>query len=162
MRAMIPSFGLSLLVAASFASCIAPTPDVGVEVVSYKTLISRNLIHLNQLQVGMTKAEVFEVMGDFAGETIDSLVPNPFTTEPFVVGSTPYEALHYLTRKYPPFTRIKLSQATPVVLRDGRVIGWGAGVLEQAQSGGYEDSTAGEPAATAVAPEPARAAAEQR
>jgi hypothetical protein len=155
------SVGLALVVAVPFPACVGPTPDVGVEVVSYKTLLSRNLINLNKLQIGMTKAEVSQVMGDFAGETIDSLVPNPFTTEPFLVGPTPYEALHYLTRKYPPFTSIKLSQATPVVLRDGRLIGWGTGVLEQARSGGYEGSTAGEPSSTAVAPETERAATEQ-
>jgi hypothetical protein len=30
-----------------------------------------------------------------------------------------------MTEKYLPFTRISESQATPVVLKNGKVIGWG-------------------------------------
>jgi len=109
-----------------------------VETVSYKTLLSRNVTNLNKLSLGMTKAEVIKVMGTFSSETHDSVVPNPYKTEPFLVGKTQYEALYYLTRKYPPFTSIKVTQATPVVLRDGKVIGWSTDTLRAAKAGKFE------------------------
>lgn len=122
---------LILLFALHIASCASH----GVEMVSYKTLLARNLTNLNNLSVGMTKQEVVQVMGNFASKTNDSLVPNPYKTEAFLVGQTQYEAMYYLTQKYPPFTSIKLSQATPVVLKDGKVIGWGAEILKSIKAG---------------------------
>jgi hypothetical protein len=86
----------------------------------------------------MTKPQVMQIMGNFAAKTGDSLVPNPYKTEPFIVGKTQYEALYYMTRKYPPFTSIKLSQATPVVLREGQVIGWSVDALQSAKAGRFE------------------------
>ncbi|OGI45661.1 MAG: hypothetical protein A2637_07270 [Candidatus Muproteobacteria bacterium RIFCSPHIGHO2_01_FULL_65_16] len=126
-----------LLVAVSIASCSGTTED-GVEIVSYKTMLSRNLSNLNKLSVGMTKSQVMDIMGNFAAKTGDSLIPNPYKTEPFSAGKAQYEALYYLTRKYPPFTSIKLSQATPVVLKAGKVIGWSVDALQKARAGGIE------------------------
>jgi hypothetical protein len=83
----------------------------------------------------MTKAEVVATMGSFVARTRDSLIPNPYKIEPFSVGKKQYEVLYYLTRKYPPFTSIKLSQATPVVLEDGKLIGWDVTALQRARSG---------------------------
>ena len=80
-------------------------------------------------------------MGSFSAETRDALVPNPYTIEPFTVGKSQYETLYYLTHKYPAFTPIKISQATPVVLKDGRVIGWGLGTLQEARAGKFENNS---------------------
>lgn len=107
----------------------------GVETVAYKTMLSRNLANLNKLSAGMTKAEVVDTMETFHAKTPDSLVPNPYETEAFAVGATQYEVLYYMTRKYPPFTPIKRSQATPVVLKEGRVAGWGDEALQKARAG---------------------------
>ena len=127
-----------LLLLAVFAASCAHMGDDGTEMVSYSTMLSRNLTNLNKLAVGMTREEVVQTMGTFASRTSDSLVPNPYRTEPFLVGTTQYEALYYLTRKYPPFTSIKLSQATPVVLKNGKVIGWSNDTLRSARAGNYE------------------------
>lgn len=113
-------------------------PD-GPEKVSYRTLISRNVVNLNKLALGMTKEEVMDTMGRFVASTRNSVVPNPYKTEPFSQDGKQYEALYYMTRKYPPFTSIKLSQATPVVLEDGRVIGWSLSVLENARAGQVDE-----------------------
>ena len=129
---------LVLLVAISAVSCVAQVSDDGTEMVSYKTLLSRNLVNLNKLSVGMTKEQVMRIMGNFASKTGNSHIPNPYKTEPFIVGKTQYEALYYMTRKYPPFTSIKLSQATPVVLKEGKVIGWSVGTLQNAKAGRHE------------------------
>lgn len=110
---------LALLVAVSTVSCASLSNDDGTEMVSYTTLLSRNLANLNKLSVGMTKEQVMQIMGGFAAKTRDSLIPNPYKTEPFIVGKTQYEALYYMIRKYSPFTPIKLSQCTPVILKEG-------------------------------------------
>lgn len=128
---------LVLFFSISTASCASLIND-GTEMVSYKSLLSRNLMNLNKLSVGMKKLQVTEIMGNFAAKTGDSLVPNPYTTEPFSVRGTQYEALYYMTRKYPPFTPIKLSQATPVVLKEGQLIGWSVETLQSAKAGKFE------------------------
>jgi hypothetical protein len=127
-----------LFIAALAASCAMGTSDDGAEMVSYRTLLSRNVSNLNKLSLGMTKPQVVETMGNIAASTSNSVVPNPYKTEPFLVGKTQYEALYYMTRKYPPFTSIKLTQATPVVLREGKVIGWSVQTLQAARAGKYE------------------------
>lgn len=129
---------LALFIVISAGSYAGSRSDDDVEVVSYKTLLSRNLSNLNKLSVGMTKSQVMEIMGNFAAETNDSRVPNPYKIELFLVGKSQYEALWYMTRKYPPFTPIKLSQATPVVLKEGKVIGWGIEALQSAKAGSFE------------------------
>jgi hypothetical protein len=123
---------LILFIAVSTVSC------AGTEIVSYKALLSRNLTNLNKLSIGMTKSQVLEIMGNFAAETRNSLVPNPYKTEPFIVGKTQYEALYYMTQKYPSFTSIKLSQATPVILKEGQLIGWSVETLQGAKAGMFE------------------------
>lgn len=128
---------LVLCVSVFTVSCASSSSDDGTEMVSYKTLLSRNLSNLNKLSVGMTKPQVMHIMGSFVARTSDSLVPNPYRTEPFFVGKTQYEALYYMTRKYPPFASIRLSQATPVVLKEGHVIGWSVETLQDARAGRF-------------------------
>jgi hypothetical protein len=106
-----------------------------LETVSYKTLLSRNLTNLNRLSIGMTKQQVMDTMGSFQSKTANSVVPNPYISEPILVSGKTYEVFWYLTKKYPPFTPIKKSQATPVVLKDGVVIGWGDSFLASVKAG---------------------------
>jgi hypothetical protein len=76
-----------------------------------------------------------ETMGTFQSKTANSVVPNPYISEPILVSGKTYEVLWYLTRKYPPFTPIKKSQATPVVFKDGKVMGWGESFLASVKAG---------------------------
>jgi len=106
-----------------------------VESVSYRTLLSRNISNLNKLSVGMTRQELMTTMGTFQSRTANSVVPNPYIVEPILVSGKTYEVMWYLTRKYPPFTSIKKSQATPVILKDGKVFGWGDQFLASVKAG---------------------------
>ncbi len=109
-----------------FISSCAGTPTLNnPEKVSYRTLLSRNRANLNSLSIGMTKSQVRNLMGKYASETRNGYIPNPYSTEVLTKGDTQYEALYFLTKKYPPFTSIRLSQAIPVVLKNGQVMGWG-------------------------------------
>jgi len=119
---------------ALFAATFPAIAD-DVESVSYRTLLSRNILNLNKLSIGMTKEQVMATMGTFQSRTANSVVPNPYIVEPILVSGKTYEVMWYLTRKYPPFTSIKKSQATPVVLRDGKVFGWGDQFLASVKAG---------------------------
>ena len=114
---------------------LPPAHAEDVETVSYKTLLSRNLTNLNKLSIGMKKQQVMELMGTFQSKTSNSEVPNPYVIEPILVSGKTYEVLWYLTKKYPPFTNIKKSQATPVILKDGVVVGWGDSYLSSIKAG---------------------------
>lgn len=127
-----------LLLSMVLVSCAGMGTGDRVKWVSYKTLISTNLANVSKLSVGMTKTQVLSTMGNLAASTKDTLVPNPYTVETFRVGRSQYEVMYYMTQKYRPFTSIRLSQATPVVLREGVVVGWGSNVLFDAEEGRYE------------------------
>lgn len=114
---------------------LLPVHAQEIETVSYKTLLSRNLTNLNKLSIGMTKQQVMELMGTFQSKTSNSAVPNPYITEQMLISGKHHEVLWYLTKKYPPFTPIKKSQATPVMLKDGKVIGWGDSFLSSIKTG---------------------------
>jgi hypothetical protein len=96
---------------------------------SYVDLLSNNRMNLQKLEVGMSRGEVEAIMGTTPSQTRNGLVPNPYEREILRRKDGSYEVLYYLVEKYPPFTSIKRSQATPVVLKNGKVMGWGADVL---------------------------------
>lgn len=126
---------MAILATIVVSSCQHDPNSEGVESVSYKTLISRNQANINNLSLGMSRAEVDHTMGAMEASTNNATISNPYKVEPMVVGASRYEVLYYLTRKYPPFTAIKDSQATPVILKEGKVIGWGWGNLSAAKAG---------------------------
>lgn len=101
------------------------------EVVKLGKLISTNLGNMSKLSIGMGKDDVIKTMGTDNAESRDGLVPNPWTTETFTgKDGAKYEVLYYLTRKNPPFTPIGKFLTTPVVLKGGKVTGWGNDALD--------------------------------
>ena len=85
-----------------------------------------------QLAVGMSKSNVIATMGDTPAKTRDGIVNNPWTSETLVgKGGVQYEALYYITKKNPPFTPIRKSLTTAIVIKNGKVVGWGEDALAQ-------------------------------
>jgi hypothetical protein len=66
-------------------------------------------------------------MGNIQSEVRDGPINNPWKIE--IHGDL--EILHYITSRHPPFMPIKAYQATPIVLKEGKVIGMGRGVLKE-------------------------------
>lgn len=91
-------------------------------------MVASNQAKLGQLSVGMSKAQVIAIMGSETAQTRDGVVNNPWTIETSSSGKATCEILFYLTRKNQPFTPVRKSLTTPVVIKNDRVIGWGAGV----------------------------------
>lgn len=95
----------------------------------YRELLAQNNANLARLALGMAKDEVVKVMGDCTTQVKGNPFGNPLRVEAWQKGADTYEVLYYLTRRYQPFTPVRESQATPVVLRNGQVIGWGKTAL---------------------------------
>lgn len=98
-----------------------------VKKVSYKEMIKLNSDSVTKITAGMTKDEVVQIMGNIQSRVRSGPINNPWKVE--IHGDM--EILHYITAGHPPFMPIMASQATPIVLKEGRVIGVGRGVLKQ-------------------------------
>lgn len=96
----------------------------------YKAFLATNNEHIGQLSAGMTKEQVTSVMGTYRSEVRNGPLANPYRSEAFQRGKDAYEVLYYLTHPHPPFTPIRDSQATPVVLKNGILVGWGPNALQ--------------------------------
>lgn len=131
----LASLLLAIFTVTMMSACQYDPNNEGTTSVSYRTLISRNQANINKLSLGMSRAEVEQTMGAMQASTKDSIISNPYKVEPMLIGQSQFEVLYYLTRKYPPFTPIKISQATPVILKDGKVAGWGWDNLRDAKAG---------------------------
>ena len=103
----------------------------GPETVDYEVMLTRNRGSLIKLSLGMDKAQVMNTMGTFQGKDGDVIVPNPSKSEMMTKGTDTFELLFYMTEHYPPFNHIRDSQATPVVLKNGKVTGWGWGMANE-------------------------------
>jgi hypothetical protein len=103
------------------------------EYISYKQLLSNNRLNLLKLKEGMSRDEVMATMGTTPSMTGNGAVPNPFVIDHREYDEVKYEVMYYLVRKYPPFTRIKKSQATQIVIKDGKLAAWGDGAINRAR-----------------------------
>lgn len=107
-------------------SPVRPYPDAFVP---YEDFLAQNNASITHLRIGMTRGEVVALMKSSTTEVRDGPLSNPYRTESFQRGADIYEVLYYLTRRHPPFTPIRDWQATPVVLKNGTVVGWGQSAL---------------------------------
>jgi uncharacterized protein DUF3192 len=95
-------------------------------------LASTNQSNVARLSVGMSRSDVITLMGNSAASTHDGIVNNPWTAETFLgKDGARYETLYYITRKNQPFTPVRKSLATGIVLKEDKVIGWGENALRE-------------------------------
>jgi hypothetical protein len=121
-----------LVIAAVLSGCASRGGQVAGGHLTLAELASVNQSKLAQLTVGMSKNDVIALMGNSTAKTGDGLVNNPWTAETFVgKDGAQYEALYYITRKNQPFTPVRKSLTTGIVLKDGKVVGWGEIALQQ-------------------------------
>ena len=103
---------------------------------SLSELAHENQSSIIKLTVGMTRATVIDLMGTKSASTNDGLVANPFRSETFQdKAGAQFEVLYYVTERNRRFQPLRLSQTTPLILKNGVLIGWGADSLRQARSG---------------------------
>ena len=107
----------------------APVQPSSDAFVPYEDFLAQNNASIGHLKMGMTRDQVVALMKSNTTEVRDGPLSNPYRTESFQRDADIYEVLYYLTRKHPPFTPIRDWQATPVVLKNGTVVGWGQSAL---------------------------------
>lgn len=96
------------------------------EEVSYRELLKLNTTHIINITVGMSESEVKTIMGDYTSAVKNGALNNPWKIE----SSGNASVYHYLTKKNPPFTPILEHQATPILIKNGKVVGIGRGFLK--------------------------------
>ena len=119
-----------------FLVLAAQASEDGIKKLSYAELLAENQLNILKISPGMTKQQVNEIMGTSQAKVKSNLfVTNPYKHDFFTIEKDSYEVLYYLTRKYPAFTNIKLSQATAVVIKNNQVVGLGAEALNRVKGG---------------------------
>lgn len=94
------------------------------------TVRAQNRANLNRLALGMTKEEVLAVMGTKTVTTYrdgvrGEQITNPYRTEVHQAGGHVWEILFYYTDNKADDGAITDDELTPIVLKDGRLDGWG-------------------------------------
>jgi hypothetical protein len=127
-----------VVVLSSLLALAACATNDGIRRISYDSLLAENQINILKLSPGITKQQLLDTMGTSQGRVKSDLyVNNPYRDDFFTVNNDNYEVIYYLTQRYRAFNNIKESQATPVVIKNGRVVGWGFDALAMAKSGKY-------------------------
>ena len=95
-----------------------------------ETVRAENRANLNRLQLGMTKEEVLAVMGTKTVTTYrdgvrGEQITNPYRTEVHRAAGHVFEILFYYTDIKANDGAITDDELTPIVLKDGRLDGWG-------------------------------------
>jgi hypothetical protein len=95
---------------------------------------TENRLNITKINVGMTKAEVLQLMGNktarasFGKNAVT--ITNPYRSELRQVNGQNCEILYYYTHQDQrdwPTKRFKIleRELTPIIFQDGKVIGWG-------------------------------------
>ena len=95
-----------------------------------------NRENIMKLSEGMTKAQVMEVMGTKTGggKYGEPRVSNPYKSEIIIEDGVRYEVLYYYTDIDSSIyisnpSMVREGDLAPVILKDGKVAGWGRGFL---------------------------------
>ena len=95
-------------------------------------LRDQNKENLKKLSAGQPKNLVMELMGTDPSKGVFMWIDNPYRTEVLAGkdGKT-YEVLYYYTDMKTRDDKITDDELTPVVLQDGKLVGWGYPFLDQ-------------------------------
>jgi len=97
----------------------------------------KNRENLSKLSPGMSKADLLQVMGTKTKYVLDlrERINNPYRTETTRgKDGEMYEVLFYYTDLKKRDEAITDDELTPIVLKDGKVVGWGWGFLNESVS----------------------------
>lgn len=121
---------LTIILILSSGTAWSAEPTDEVQQLSYKEFLAKNQTNILNVTAGMTKEQAISVMKDYSTEIPESRLGNPYKAESFRRGEDTYEILYYLTRPHPRFAPIDDAQATPIVIKNGKVVGSGANALK--------------------------------
>lgn len=92
-----------------------------------ENVLVKNRENLGRLSIGMTKDEVVSIMGSETVKTLEQLIINsPYRVETLKDNNDQnLEILFFYTDEKRDVNKISDDELTPVVLKDGKVQGWG-------------------------------------
>lgn len=96
----------------------------------------KNLANLERLSVGMSKEEMLSVMGSerdiqaYNLYTPAKKFSNPYKSGIYRSQGTEYEVVFYYTDFHTADGKVTEDELTPIIFRDGRVLGWGWGIFD--------------------------------
>ena len=108
-----------VLLALNLSSCI----------IAYNNFLTKNRQSLMRLKIGMTKAEVNQIMGTGGINTIDHKINNPYRSEIFRGKEKSFEIWYYVTDKKGRYYAITDDELTPLIFDEDKLVGWGQGFL---------------------------------
>lgn len=107
---------------------------------SYPSFRDKNRSNIIQIERGMTRPQVMQIMGTNSVSGIDGTITNPYKRELIRDhNGIEYEVLYYYTEKVG--NKSREQGMTPVILRDGRVVGIGWRYLGSPESHSKEGET---------------------
>lgn len=128
----------TIVVLSALLGLAACATEDGIRRISYDSLLTENQVNILKLSPGLTRQQVIDTMGTSQARVKSNLyVTNPYKNDFFTIDKDSYEVIYYLTQRYHAFTNIRESQATPVVFKNGLVVGLGIDALSRAKSGKY-------------------------
>jgi len=110
-----------------------PIPPVSAtEYLSLEYLREDNKASIVRVKRGMNKAQVLKVMGDKEAATRDGSIRNPFRELSFTgTDGQEYEAMLFYTERHAKFGKVRDSNCTPVILKQGQVVAIGNPALHK-------------------------------
>lgn len=117
-------------------ACVSATAEEEAKRISYGKLLADNQTNILRISPGLSKEQLLEIMGESRSKVKSTPITNPYKRDVFAKDKDEYEVLFYLTRRYPPYTAVRESQATPIVIKNGKVVGVGVEALKQLRDGG--------------------------
>ncbi len=111
-----------------------------METPSVSVLEEKSLTNIDRVHIGMTSEEVANLMGDQlkigyketepnSGMIEDITITNPYKTENLKVKNKDYQIVYYYTMVKHADNMITNDELTPVIFKDGQVVGKGENFL---------------------------------
>ena len=122
----------SILLMTGCSHRMAAADDPNGEWVPIHETAAQGQVHLNSIEVGMTRDQVLKIMGTKTHygkrpHRAPTIIPHPSRREVVKEGEKEYEILYYYT-KYAKGDK----SLTPIILTNGSVSGWGWNYLNSA------------------------------
>jgi len=103
---------------------------LGCATMSFYRSVDKNKENVGKLTTGMSKDEVLKIMGTEPTNLKETPINNPYRIQELQGVDKTYEIIYYVTDVIIDDNVIDENELTPIVLSDGKVIGWGWGYME--------------------------------
>jgi len=127
-----PATRFAALAALGLLLSVTIPPVSATEYITLEDLREDNKAAMVNVRPGMDKARVLRVMGDKEAATHGGSIRNPFRELHFTgTDGQEYEAMLFYTERHTKFGKVRDTDCTPVVFRQGQVVAIGYPALRK-------------------------------